>query len=83
MPLSPAGENPMTDPTGYTWFPVYRSAVLETNPTQMPTRIDEALKALAIRFCVPGRIDDDELTALADAQNALEMLKSGRGDGAV
>jgi len=54
MPPGLAGEEPMTDPTVYTWFPVYRSAVLETDPAQMPTRIDDALKAIAIRFCVPG-----------------------------
>jgi hypothetical protein len=61
----------MNDPAVYTWFPAYRSAVLETDPTQMPARIDEALKAMAVRFFVPSRIDDDELTALADAQAGL------------
>jgi hypothetical protein len=69
----------MPDPAVYTWFPAYRSVVLETDPAQMPSLIDEALKAMAARFCVPGRIDDDELTALADAQNALETLKAERG----
>ena len=49
----------------------------------MPARIDEAQEAIAIRFCAPGRIDDDELKALADAQNALETLKAERGKGAV
>jgi hypothetical protein len=73
----------MIDPTVYTWLPVFRSAVIETDLAQMPARLDDALKAIALRFCVPGRIDDDELTALADAQNALETLKSERGDGAV
>ena len=68
----------MTDPAIYTWFPAYRSA-----PARMPARIDEALKAIAVRICVPGRIDDDELAALAAAQNALETLKAERGKGAV
>jgi hypothetical protein len=66
----------MTDPAIYAWFPVYRSAVLETDPAQMPARIDEAMKAIALRFCEPGRIDDAELNELAHAEDGLATLKS-------
>jgi hypothetical protein len=66
----------MTDPVVYKWFPAYQSAVLETDRTKMPSRIDEALKAIALRFCEPGPIDDVELNALAVAQDALMTLKA-------
>jgi hypothetical protein len=69
----------MPDPAVYTWFPAYQAAVLETDPAQMPDRIDKVMKAIAARFCEPGRIEDAELNALAQAQDGLETLKAERG----
>jgi hypothetical protein len=45
----------------------------------MPGRIDEAMKAIALRFSERGRIDDAELNALAHAEDGLARLKSERG----
>jgi len=49
----------------------------------MPTRIDEALKAIVLRFCGPGRIKYAELDALAYTQDGLVTLKAERGDGPI
>ena len=54
----------------------------ETDITRIPDRTNEALKAITVRLCESGRIDDVEFDALADAQDGLMTLKAERGDGA-
>jgi hypothetical protein len=42
------------------------------------TVLNEALKAITVRFCESGRIDDVEFDALPDAQDGLMTLKAER-----
>jgi hypothetical protein len=59
----------------YSWFPTYRTAILETDFTQIPCRVREALKAINGRLGGSPPIDEAEKQAIADAQRGLAKLK--------
>jgi hypothetical protein len=62
----------------YSWQPPYASAVLETDPGKMPSRIAEALKAIEERVRSHGELDEPECAAIEDARTRLAVLKAGR-----
>jgi hypothetical protein len=64
----------LTD-VGYRWHPAYHAAVFETDATQIMGRILEARAAMEQRLMSPIKQDGPEYRELADAQNALEVLK--------
>jgi hypothetical protein len=59
----------------YSWQGAYHCAVLETNPAQMASRIDDALRAIQDRFSSTIQIDDQENAAIETARSALAVLR--------
>jgi hypothetical protein len=59
----------------YSWRGAYQCAVLETNPAQMASRIEAALRAIEKRFGTTVRIDQAESEAIEAARNALAVLR--------
>ena len=59
----------------YSWQGAYQCAVLETNPAQMASRIEAALRAIEKRFGTTVRIDQAESEAIEAARNALAVLR--------
>jgi hypothetical protein len=59
----------------YLWQGAYQCAVLETNPAQMASRIESALRAIEKRFGTTVRIDQAESEAIETARNALAVLR--------
>jgi hypothetical protein len=59
----------------YSWQGTYQCAVLETNPAQMASRIEAALRAIEKRFGTTVRIDQAESEAIEAARNALAVLR--------
>jgi hypothetical protein len=64
----------LTD-VGYRWHPAYHAAVFETDAAQIMGRILEARAAMEQRLLSAIKQDGPEYRELADAQNALEVLK--------
>jgi hypothetical protein len=62
----------------YPWSPFYVSAVLETNPSQMPNRIQEAERAIDERRSHYSEIDSGERQAMKDAATTLRVLRLER-----
>jgi hypothetical protein len=62
----------------YLWQTAYRSALLETDPKQLPTRIDEARRAIDVRLHRPLIIDSPEHKAIEDARRGLAELEAER-----
>jgi hypothetical protein len=65
----------MLNPSIYTWFPAYKSAVVETDLAQIPCRVREALRVIDDRLRDPAQIDDPEKRAIADAKIGLAKLE--------
>ena len=65
----------MNNSTTYSWQRAYQCAVLETNPTQMAQRIDDALRAIELRVVSTVRIDNAENEAIEFTRNALAVLR--------
>jgi hypothetical protein len=65
----------MNDSVSYSWQGAYQCAVLETNPAQMASRIEAALRAIEKRFGTTVRIDQPESEAIEAARNALAVLR--------
>jgi hypothetical protein len=59
----------------YSWQGAYQCAVLETNPAQMASRIEAALRAIEKRFGTTVRIDQAESEAIEAARSALAVLR--------
>ena len=59
----------------YSWQGAYQCAVLKTNPAQMASRIESALRAIEKRFGTTVRIDQAESEAIEAARNALAVLR--------
>jgi hypothetical protein len=57
----------------YRWQQTYLAAICETDDDQLPARILEARSAIEQRLL--STIEADELTAIKNAQKALEMLQ--------
>lgn len=62
----------------YSWQTAYRSAVLETSPTQLSIRINEARRAIDERLHRPIQIDSPEHKAIEDARRGLAELEAER-----
>jgi hypothetical protein len=60
----------------YSWQTAYRSAVLETSPTQLSIRINEARRAIDDRLHKPIQIDGREHKAIEDARRGLAELEA-------
>jgi hypothetical protein len=61
----------------YVWMPFYEAAVLETDPTVLPSRIAAAQNAIGQRV-IQIAIDDQERRAIVKTLNALAVLKRER-----
>jgi hypothetical protein len=61
--------------TNYDWMKFYTAAVEETNPESLPSSIETARGAIALRVFTPPPIDDSERRAIVAALNALTALK--------
>jgi hypothetical protein len=61
----------------YAWMPFYEAAVLETDPTVLPSRIAAAQNAIGQRV-IQIAIDDQERRAVVKTLNALAILKRER-----
>ncbi len=59
----------------YSWQGAYKCAVSETNPAQMASRIEAALRAIEKRFGMTVRIDQAESEAIESARNGLAVLR--------
>ena len=59
----------------YSWHGAYQCAVLETNPAQMASRIEAALRAIEERVGSTVRIDQAESEAIESAQNGLAVMR--------
>src|ERR1700722_461394 len=59
----------------YSWQGAYQCTVLKTNPTQMASRIEAALRAIEKRFGTTVRIDQAESEAIEQSRNALAVLR--------
>jgi hypothetical protein len=59
----------------HTWFPAYRTAILETDFTQISCGVRKALEAICDRLRGPAPIDEEEKQAIADAQRGLAKLR--------
>jgi hypothetical protein len=68
-------ENTMKDAI-YSWHTTYWSAVLETNPKQLPIRINEARRAIDERLRKSIQIDSPEHNAIEDARGGLAELEA-------
>ncbi len=62
----------------YSWQTAYRSAVLETSPTQLSIRIDEARRAINERLHRPILMASPEHNAIEDARRGLDELEAER-----
>jgi hypothetical protein len=62
----------------YLWQTAYRSALVETDPKQLPIRIDEARRAIDVRLHRPLLIDSPEHKAIEDARRGLAELEAER-----
>jgi hypothetical protein len=58
----------------YIWMPFYEAAVLETDLTVLPSRIETAQYAIGQRV-IKLTIDDEERRAIVRTLNALAALK--------
>ena len=61
------------------WRPLYRAAILETDPNDIPDRIAEARKAIVCRvryLFLSTESHSDEKEALTDAMYALQALQT-------
>jgi hypothetical protein len=61
--------------TNYDWMKFYTAAVEETNAKSLPSSIEAARGAIALRVFTPPPIDDSERRAIVAALNALTALK--------
>jgi hypothetical protein len=61
--------------TNYDWMKFYIAAVEETNPKVLPSSIEAARGAIALRVFTPPAIDDSERRAIVAALNAMTALK--------
>jgi hypothetical protein len=59
----------------YPWSAVYLSAVLETDFSKMPAKIDTAERAIRIRRYNASQIGPDELRAIERTVAALQVLR--------
>ena len=59
----------------YSWRGAYQSAVLETDPARMASRIDDALRSIEQRFGTTIRIDQAESEAIESARNGLAVIR--------
>jgi hypothetical protein len=62
----------------YSWQVAYKSAILETNPTQLSIRINEARRAIDERLHRPLQIGSLEHRAIEDARAGLAELEAER-----
>jgi hypothetical protein len=69
----------MSHPT-YAWQELYLAAVYETDNNKLAGRILEATSAIEQRLLSPVE-DDDEYTAIRNAQKGLQTLKAERCNG--
>jgi hypothetical protein len=60
------------------WWSLYRDAVLETDPAKVEERIREAEEAIGARSSLSGQLPASEQSALEDACNRLQILKTER-----
>lgn len=58
----------------YDWIKFYEAAVLETDPTSLPSRIEAAQKAIGQRV-IKSKIEDSERREIVRTLNALSVLK--------
>jgi hypothetical protein len=58
----------------YIWMPFYEAAVLETDLTVLPSRIEAAQYAIGQRV-IKLALDDEERRAIVKTLNALAILK--------
>ena len=78
-PHSKSLSNPTNSSENNCWREVYRAAILELDPTQLPERILEAETALILRakeLFQDGGSDGQETQDLDDAMYALQALRS-------
>lgn len=68
----------MNNPNGYPWHALYASAVLETDSTRMPKRIDEVLTAIKDRGRSLAEISDVECAEMEAARTRLAILRAER-----
>jgi hypothetical protein len=61
--------------TNYDWMKFYTAAVEETNPEFLPSSIEAARVAIALRVFTPPPIDESERRAIVAALNAMTALK--------
>ena len=71
----------MADPTdsGPKWHALYRAALFETDASKLPSRIEEARKALALRsreLFANSPVNDEETEGMENALYALQALES-------
>jgi hypothetical protein len=68
----------VNNPNGYPWHALYASAVLETDSTRMPKRIDEVLTAIKDRGRSLAEISDVECAEMEAARTRLAILRAER-----
>ena len=66
--------------TAYCWVTAYRCALLESNPSQLSMRINEAQEAIDERLRRPIQIEDHEHRAIKDARSGLSDLDAEQVD---
>ena len=77
--LPKSSPNPTNSSENNCWREVYRAAILELDPTQLPERILEAETALILRakeLFQDGGSNGQETQDLDDAMYALQALRS-------
>jgi hypothetical protein len=57
------------------WWELYRAAVLECDPRKLRARVHAAVEAVEARAALYGQVSFAERLALADAGNALRVLR--------
>lgn len=70
----------MESSTIYAWHTAYRAAVLETDPHQMPARIDTALQAITERLNT-AELSAEERAEIENARESLTVLHWERANG--
>jgi hypothetical protein len=65
----------------YPWHNTYMHAVLEPDPSQMPHRIEAALKAIEERLRKPIETGSKEYKEIEHAREALAILKAEHANG--
>ena len=78
-PHSKSLSNPPNPSANNGWRELYRAAILELDPTQLPERILEAETALIVRakeLFQDGGSNEQETQDLDDAMYALQALRS-------